>query len=793
MIVSGPARSDPLEAGNKFATLARLELAGHNVPPFFCIGASAFRSANGSSIPPALRSAVFSSLSKLGSERVAVRGCFVSTDGAGGEDSARNPLAGVSETVLGVQGAESTIAAIERCWSSLRSGRAKTYFEEFAIDPESLAVAVAVQAMVEARAAFVVFSADPVRAGREVVVTTAHGLGESLVQDRAEAVHHFVDSGNRVESHLAGDSSAPPLSLEEVRAVADLARAIAEEMGAAQDVEGAVDGSGRIWLLQSRPLSWREDRRRVFTSMNVSESFPGLSSPMTYSVAARFYHAAFRDSYRRFGVGPVALARESVALASMLGYIDGRIYYDITSFYQLHSLSPFFPLVRAGWERKVGLSTAAQTGTEGSRRERPGVRTLLAMVRSILGVVLASNRRMREFEAYWTERLPAAQRELDRLGSPMERIDHYYALWAQVSARWGVTLVNDTIANSLHGICTALLRPIAKDGVDGCLADLLTPPDLTLIESFWAECRRRMAASGAVEQERLLSDLLHHAGDRCITGLKLEEPSLAERIDWLRSTQGVKPSAAPRGARWKPSIFHPLRRLRWTLAMLLVRRLRRVIAHRENHRYLRSQLFAYCRRFARALATDLHRNGVIEDPGDVWQLSDTEAIGTLDGHGVDVALHAIVELRRQAATVHAGLDPPAEFTATGPVSERRWHRPRHPSIAGELVRGIGSSSGVVRGRALLLASAEDPPLIGRDTILIARTTDPSWTAVMAAAGGLVVERGSMLSHTAITGRMLGLPTVVCARDAVRLIPEGALVEVDGGAGYVRVIEPQAKR
>ena len=62
---------------------------------------------------------------------------------------------------------------------------------------------------------------------------------------------------------------------------------------------------------------------------------------------------------------------------------------------------------------------------------------------------------------------------------------------------------------------------------------------------------------------------------------------------------------------------------------------------------------------------------------------------------------------------------------------------------------------------------------------------------MLAAKGIVVERGSMLSHTAITGRKFGIPTVVSVADATRRIPEGAFVEVDGAAGTVTLLDESA--
>jgi pyruvate,water dikinase len=61
------------------------------------------------------------------------------------------------------------------------------------------------------------------------------------------------------------------------------------------------------------------------------------------------------------------------------------------------------------------------------------------------------------------------------------------------------------------------------------------------------------------------------------------------------------------------------------------------------------------------------------------------------------------------------------------------------------------------------------------------------------ATGLVVERGSMVSHTAITGRMLGIPTVVAVPGATSKISDGDEVEIDGRSGSVRILRPHSQR
>jgi len=70
-------------------------------------------------------------------------------------------------------------------------------------------------------------------------------------------------------------------------------------------------------------------------------------------------------------------------------------------------------------------------------------------------------------------------------------------------------------------------------------------------------------------------------------------------------------------------------------------------------------------------------------------------------------------------------------------------------------------------------------------ILVAERTDPGWTLLFPAALGLLVERGSLLSHSAIVAREIGLPCVVGIAGLLDTLLDGEVVEMDGTTGIVR--------
>ena len=82
----------------------------------------------------------------------------------------------------------------------------------------------------------------------------------------------------------------------------------------------------------------------------------------------------------------------------------------------------------------------------------------------------------------------------------------------------------------------------------------------------------------------------------------------------------------------------------------------------------------------------------------------------------------------------------------------------------------------------------DPRGLEPGDVLVAPITDPAWTPLFVPAAAVVVDVGAQITHAVIVSRELGLPCVVSVTGATRTIPDGALVEVDGAAGTVTILE-----
>ena len=201
---------------------------------------------------------------------------------ATGEDGVESSFAGVQDTFLWVRGAEAVLSKVRSCWASLYSVESVCYRLQRAIPETAAAMAVVVQLMVDARSAGVMFTRSPSSGDRSVVaVESSWGLGSAVVSGEVTPDSFLVSkvTGEILRRRLslkrrrhvadpAGDGvideevpvelqGAPSLSDEELGRLLELARAVEDHYGVAQDVEWAVakgfpERQG-LFLLQSRP------------------------------------------------------------------------------------------------------------------------------------------------------------------------------------------------------------------------------------------------------------------------------------------------------------------------------------------------------------------------------------------------------------------------------------------------------------------------------------------------------------------------------------------------------------
>ena len=315
--------------------------------------------------------------------------------------------------------------------------------------------------------------------------------------------------------------------------------------------------------------------------------------------------------------------------------------------------------------------------------------------------------------------------------------------------------------------------------------------------------------TGLPELERAYRDYLERFGDRCPDELKLESHTLRDDPTPLLRAMGslAERLAAGHADTVSPQIDlreqaetvvrramagHPLRRL---LFDWVLRQTRERVCQRENLRFERTRAYGIARRIIVEMGRRLAALDLIEQERDIFYLTVEEVLALVEGTAVTVDLRALVGLRRVESDRYQAMPSPAARFQTRdiPYLGRQFAAsPVGPmAAAGESLTGMACCPGLVRGRVILV---EDPrsALIAPGSIVVARRTDPGWVMVFSAAAGLLVERGSLLSHSAIVAREMGLPTIVSIAGLSDWLRDGDLVEMDGGRGSVTRLDGAAQ-
>jgi phosphohistidine swiveling domain-containing protein len=291
-------------------------------------------------------------------------------------------------------------------------------------------------------------------------------------------------------------------------------------------------------------------------------------------------------------------------------------------------------------------------------------------------------------------------------------------------------------------------------------------------------------------------DYLGRYGDRGVEELKLETPTYREEpaslVDLVRNycEMGLTVEALETKEREvrklaedivRSRLRNPLRKIAFGFVL---KNARRAVAGRENMRFARTRLFGVVRQITRRAGALFAEEGLIERPSDVSYLTVDEVFGAASGAASVQNLKALVSLRKSEYEAFAKLELEDRFVTRGipRIGVRAPDAVRKD--APKRLRGINCSAGHAEGAARIVL---DPRSAGTDGrfIIIAESTDPGWVFLMLASKGIIVERGSVLSHTAIIGRELGIPTIVGAKDATKLIPDGARLFMDGSTGEIR--------
>ena len=815
---------DPCIAGNKAATLGILKDAGFQVPPFFIITAVA--SAN-ETLTAALEGEIELAVNTIceDGQKVAVR------SSSREEDGQNLSFAGQFDTFLNIEHDE-ILSFAYKVASSGSSDHIDTYRQVQGTNRADTSPAVLVQRMINADTAGVAFAADPVTGNASIAVVAATlGTGDSLVSGDEQGDTWRVNAKGRVQSReLQGQK--PVLSDRQISRVVALVRDVSKFADKPQDIEWAFEGD-RLFLLQSRDITTLKntpsgDSYALWDNSNIVESYGGVTTPLTFSVARAAYQEAYRHMGRALGVSERAIAQNARAYEQMIGLIQGRVYYNLLNWYRLLMLTPGFRFNSRFMEQMMGVTEglpADAIPTPEDDRRFASLRAAAGITRvaqRLITKLFTHNSRVRDFHKdldVFLEPVDLEALSLDQL------IDSYESLQAKVIPAWDTPLLNDLYCMIFHGA----LRHLSERWLDDDLAEIHN--DLVSGESgiISIEPVRRMKKLAAIaasnkrfvnalcdgelpaiesyiaEKQSFQAEYLDYIGkfgDRCLDELKLESATLNDNpMPLLRAVGQLARSGAYDSSSGSSDSLrltaektiaealagNRIRKWVYTLTLGLARSR---VRDRENLRFERTRVYGRVRAIFVEIARRLVALNVINSVDDIFYLDVAEITGMIRGTGIGANLSGIVDNRlTEFAGYRKSDDPPRRFITNGPAqlaSSMQDVAVDDSETSDELRTGQACSQGIVRGPVRIVRDPRDTEFKSGE-ILVAQRTDPGWVTIFPLVSGMIMERGSLLSHSAIVARELGIPAVVGVDNACNWLEDGDWVELNGATGMIRRI------
>lgn len=749
-----------------------------------------------------------------------------------GEDAPDASFAGQFDSVLDVTGPLELDRAISRVWASTASARVLQYLAARVRGGKRVklpTMAVLVQPMISG-GVFALAATRDVTGGRtdRLLLSAARARGDAVVEGRVAPDHLRVPrSGGATEVTSGTPGGGELLPASAIERLRQQLVALEHRLGRPQEVELAfAAGDPEPWFLQTRPLTGEpaalegagsaDPEVVLWDNSNIAESYAGPCSPFTLSFIRASYANVYRETGATLGLDPDDLRENNPLYENMLGFFGGRVFYNLQTWYRLVLQLPGGEAGARDMEGMMGVKE--RLPLDQARLPSSGKRLRYAF--KLLALLRGQHRLASEFDHIFGEfRERYRSIDLSTRGT-RELASIYRRMEADLKGRWAAPIVADIFSMTFYGALRKLAAKwlddpggmLANDLLTGSMVSLATQPvrELSRIAARIRQDPARAAAlvamdAGALEASlgtdpsladlsRDLEDFSRDYGDRFVGELKLEAPSMRHDRRWILTVlQGyVRAGSLPEdGAPRTAAAEKALESLSWGRRVFFrwcLKQARHAIGYRERFRFYRSQLFGMVRDLVAEMGERLFAAGILEEPRDVFWLTVDELLGFLEGTGTVSRLGALVELRKTERE-ETEVTPSDRFWTLGPAwLARPWpaSRPAAPAgsgAAGERLQGIACSPGILEAEAVVVRDPQDPPdLAGK--ILVALSNDPGWVPLYAHIAGLVLERGSALSHAANVAREMKIPAVVGVPGLLERVKSGDRLALDGARGTV---------
>jgi len=767
------------------------------------------------------------------------------------EDSNLSAFAGQFKTALFVK-PDGIEEAIKSVWLSAYSNHVLDYMK-MQEHEHKISMAVVIQEMIVGESSGVAFNINPVDGNRnEKIINGVWGIGEGLVSGKLTA-DQFLISNNKIKKTITKkehqfvcdfeNSKTKTIEVEknlqniaifneaQIFEIVEKLDRIFTYTGKFSDIEFTY-AHNQLFLLQARPITNLNNtpdttaERIVWDNSNIIESYPNCTLPLTFSFIIDVYEKAYKQLLALFGVRKSTIEQNARVFSNMLGLLNGRVYYNLKSWYYVLSMLPGYKTNASFMEKMMGVKEKFELDNLPKKTSMGDKIDIVRMIFKLFKNLNSLNKQKKSFvELFEKEYAHFLKNKINAL-SIIELMLYYESIETGLLSKWKAPLVNDFFAMIFFGVLQKLTKKYLPEK-NGLHNDLLTSSkniisvkpaillqeiiqcirsDETFLLLFEKENLPKMEENlrkeTFLELDIRIREYLYHFGNRCTGELKLEtetyqtNPSrFYEFIHDVLSNSQSKNSPikielnlrsesekivqkAFRGRIFKRFIFN-----------YVLKTARTLVADRENLRLYRTQAFSMARKIFTEIGKRLFSENLLDHPRDVFYLKKDEIFSFVRGTNPDINLKYLVDERKVQYEIFNRTNTLSDRVTSYGIAAKFLVNNHHDSVLEGDLKGIACSKGIVRKKVVVVHDPEKIVSLNGD-ILVTSTTDPGWINLFATTSGILVERGSLLSHSAIVSREMGIPCIVGINHLVESLKTGDLVEMDGSTGLIKIIDKQ---
>lgn len=731
------------------------------------------------------------------------------------EDGVNSSFAGQFDTYLNVS-KEHIFDKIKGCLASLFSANVLKYCLEKNIEINDLKMSVIIQEMISSEASGIAFTANPRGLLNEMVIVVGEGTGNLVVEDKVPITTYYYNTDDK-NYYLEKQEHSLVLDKNIIQTLIENINKIKGIFGEFLDIEFALF-RGILYVLQVRPITTlKVDKTIIFDNSNIVESYPNITLPLTASFVKEAYYGVFYGLSKRILSNKMILVKYDNVLKEMVDSVNGRMYYNINNWYTLIKFLPFSKKIIPIWQEMLGVESKEYNLEKIDISILQSIKTYLSFAKQFLLVPKGMDKLNKKYIEVSNHFKAKYKNNLDN----KLLVELYYSISERVLKVWDITLLNDLYAFIYVGLIKYRFKKIKIQNYEAETNKFIS--GITNIESM-KPIRMLIELAMHALKENLLEDLkqvknnkmlekylsMNHSnfaksfeqyidvyGDRSFEELKLESSTfrvspmtLVEKIlEYTEDREKLNNISKFLDNEENKKISNKLLErcgpIERQILNFLSAKAMLGIKNRETSRLNRSRIYGMVRTIFLTIGENFCSLKSIEQREDIFYLKTTEVFDFIDGRALD--LKELINTRKHQYQMFSKLPNSSRLIFMDKVFEKK-----HSNINSEAmfenkndIFGIPCSSGLISGEVVVV---EDPKTIKnfKDKILVTKMTDPGWVFLITLAKGIIAEKGSLLSHTAIISRELNIPSIVGVKNITSILRTGDIVTMNGNTGEIKI-------